>query len=254
MIKRIAVIGDIHGTIDELIELYNKLQWISLDEIWSVGDLTDRGPDSGACVQFCLDNNIKAVLGNHEDNIIGPYETFKKNGRKSRNLDKQRTIEQLKDHHIEWFKTLPILHVFDDINTVIAHGGLYPKIPLYAQPINVIRAQLIHPDMPGRSRWWGTEADPESMKTEAQSREEGFERWYRLYDHQQNVIFGHSTFSQPMIYQNPGYGKCIGIDTGSSFGGCLTACIMDSTEHPFFIAVKNKKVYCKSTSRQFWEE
>lgn len=39
MIKRIGVIGDIHGCFEELIELYNALSHLELDEIWCLGDL-----------------------------------------------------------------------------------------------------------------------------------------------------------------------------------------------------------------------
>lgn len=39
MIKRVAVISDIHGCNVEFQELINRLNWISLDEIWAVGDL-----------------------------------------------------------------------------------------------------------------------------------------------------------------------------------------------------------------------
>lgn len=37
--KRIAVIGDIHGCIDELNLLYKAICHHSIDEIWHVGDL-----------------------------------------------------------------------------------------------------------------------------------------------------------------------------------------------------------------------
>jgi hypothetical protein len=39
MSKKIAAIGDVHGCYEELEQLYNSLCWISLDEIWHLGDL-----------------------------------------------------------------------------------------------------------------------------------------------------------------------------------------------------------------------
>ncbi|MCX6159244.1 MAG: metallophosphoesterase [Ignavibacteriae bacterium] len=71
--KKIAVIGDIHGCFDELQDLYEKI-FAFTDEVYSVGDLIDRGPDSRQVIQFCIDNNIKPVKGNHEDLLIKAIE------------------------------------------------------------------------------------------------------------------------------------------------------------------------------------
>jgi serine/threonine protein phosphatase 1 len=67
--KLIAVIGDIHGCYYTLCKLYNKLL-AHTDEVYTVGDLIDRGPDSKSVIQFCIENNIKPVMGNHEDMLL----------------------------------------------------------------------------------------------------------------------------------------------------------------------------------------
>lgn len=219
------------------------------------GSLVDRGPDSHGVIQTCIKNGIKSVMGNHESSILAHYDRVARSGPQPRNQEKRETLAQLTEEDYNYIKDLPYLHVIDDLNLVIVHGGLFPKVPLYAQPTNVCRAQMIHPDFPGKSRWWGLISNEHyEGKTEEESRKEGYKRWYELYDHQQDVIYGHSTWSQPMIYQNPGYGKCIGIDTGSSFGGSLTACVYSNTDEFVFMSIKNKKVYYKSTTRSFWEE
>ncbi len=64
----IAVIGDIHGCFYTLKKLYSKLKRIN--EIYSVGDLIDRGRFSKEVVQFCQENVIKCIRGNHEDMMI----------------------------------------------------------------------------------------------------------------------------------------------------------------------------------------
>lgn len=61
--------GDLHGCICTLEKLYPRLKE-KTSEIYSVGDLVDRGPDPKAVVQFCIDNDIKCVRGNHEDIIL----------------------------------------------------------------------------------------------------------------------------------------------------------------------------------------
>lgn len=252
--KRIAVIGDIHGCIEELVELHRHLQWFSLDEIWSLGDIVDRGPDSGACVSFLMENNIRAVSGNHDISIVNHYKKYKSSKILPNMLEKQKTLSQLNDAHYEWLKSLPFIAIDDKLGLILVHAGVWPKIPIYMQPENVCRAQMIHPNNMGKVRWWGADSVLHtSGKTEEENRREGFERWYRLYDYEEDVVFGHSTFSQPFVFQSPHGGKCIGIDTGSSFGGSLTACVYDSNKNFCFVSVKNKRVYCPSTSRIFWE-
>lgn len=242
--RKVAVIGDIHGCIDEAIALYKKLEWMTLDEIWGAGDLVDRGPDSGAVVQFFRENNIPSVRGNHEDSIIKAWEHTHRAGKPVSNPDKARTVSQLKPEDYEWLKTLPKLHVFDDTKLIIVHGGLWPGLSLYQQPWNVIRAQMIHPKNVGVNRWWGPDAikQGKEAKSEVDNRAEGYERWYRLYDHEYDCVFGHSVFNQPLIHQNEGSGKCVGVDTGSCFGGMVTAGIFDGGD-PVFLSVKSKRVY-----------
>ena len=70
--KKIAIIGDIHGCYYTLKSLYCKIT--ETDEVYSVGDLIDRGKYSKEVVQFCMDNNIKPVKGNHEDMMIKAIE------------------------------------------------------------------------------------------------------------------------------------------------------------------------------------
>lgn len=253
MKRIIAAIGDPHGCIEELEELYSHLQWCSIDEIWSLGDNVDRGPDSGAVVQFLRENNIKSIRGNHDDVICSLYPRYKKNpDMKLRNEDKKRTLSQLTDADFEYLDTCPKIHVFDDIKLILVHGGLWPKIPLYAQPVNVIRAQMIHPDVirNGENRWWGKDATLSSKgTTEEENYKEGFRRWYELYDYEYDCAYGHSVFTQPKIHQNPGMGKTVGLDTGSCFGGSVTAGIFGRSDRPFFISVKSKKVYFALTRR-----
>lgn len=221
----------------------------------SGGSLVDRGPDSHKVIEFCRNNNIKGVLGNHDDSIINHWKRMKKDGHIPSNLEKQRTLSQLTQEDIDYLESLPYIHVMDDMNLILVHGGVQPNIPLYQNTSNVCRLQMVHPNYPGKTRWFGADADQHSCgKTEEESRKDGWTRWYESYDHKQDVIFGHSSFYQPMIHSpSDNVGKCIGIDTGSSFGGCLTACVYSNTNNFFFISIKNKKVYCKSTSRQFWE-
>lgn len=255
----IAIIGDIHGCITEFKELHQILKSLGLINVWCVGDLVDRGPDSAAVIRYCIENSINSVKGNHDESICNIYKYYRLTGKLPHNEDKRNTLSQLNCSDGEtlyaWLENLPLLRVFDDERLILVHGGLWPNLPLYKQPHNVVRTQMIHPSFPGGTRWWGEDAKySKSGKTEEQSKNEGWERWYKVYDFEYDTIFGHSTFAQPFIHQREGFGKTIGIDTGTSFGGTLTACVYEKGLPPFFISVKNRKVYFKDTVRSFWEE
>lgn len=255
MIQRIAAIGDVHGCYEEFEQLIHALSWLSLDEIWHVGDLVDRGPHSGKTIDVALKYDIKGVMGNHDDSIINHFDRVSRGCSQPRNPDKRKTLQEITDHHVSYLRNLPFLHVIDPLNLVLVHGGIFPSIPLYAQSVNVCRAQMVHPFLPGKTKWWGEDAKMFEAfgETEEQLTKKGWNRWYRLYDHDQHVIFGHSTFAQPFIHQNPGYGMTIGVDTGSCFGGSVTACIFDGTTNPSFMSVKCKKIYYTDAYRSFME-
>jgi hypothetical protein len=251
---RIAVIGDVPGCVAEFEELLAHLEWCSVDEIWTVGDLVDRGPDSHGVIQLCRDKGVRSVMGNHDQSIIDHYERHLLSGQSPKNDDKAKTIKQLTPEDVDYLRRLPPLHVFDKLGLVVVHGGLWPGLALHQQPKNVIRAQLINPYRLYESRWWGPDAmEHRSQKSEEESRREGFERWYRLYDHSFDCIYGHSTWAQPMIHQNKGAGRTIGIDTGSCFGGSVTACIYGIDRNPSFLSVKAKELWFPAARRCFWE-
>ncbi|MCA9028603.1 MAG: metallophosphoesterase [Planctomycetaceae bacterium] len=70
----VAVIGDVHGQVDQLEDVLEKLNYLpDLDERWIVfiGDLVDRGPDPMGAIEILLDliedhPRTTCVSGNHE--------------------------------------------------------------------------------------------------------------------------------------------------------------------------------------------
>lgn len=250
---RLAAIGDPHGCIDELVRLYRALEWHSLDQIWGLGDLVDRGPESGEVVSFYREKKISSVLGNHEESILGHWKRKLAGQPPPKNPDKRRTLEQLSAEDFAYLEQCPRFHVVDALNLILVHGGLWPELPLHRQPDNVVRAQMIHPDQVGRSRWWGPAAATLKF-SEEQSRAQGWRRWYEFYDHPQRCVYGHSVYAQPFLHQNEGAGTTYGIDTGSCFGGSLTAALFSSpTEDPIFLSVKARTAWASLTGRSLAE-
>ncbi len=72
--QRIIIIGDIHGCIEELNVLIDKINLQPSDTLYFIGDLIDRGPDSVAVVKKCyslsLEYKVKLILGNHEEKFL----------------------------------------------------------------------------------------------------------------------------------------------------------------------------------------
>lgn len=232
-----AIYGDVHGCIDEMRELYRLVEkeYPGIEH-WHLGDLVDRGPSSGDCVRFAINHFTGGVMGNHESTILNTYYARKKRRERGEeikpisNKDKEKTLSQLDDKLADYLVKLPHLHVFDDTELILVHGGLFPYRSLWAQPPELcIRAQMILPtDSKARGRWWGGDASrqPKNKKTEEENRRDGYVRWYEVYDQAYDCIYGHSVMGLlPYVHQREGYGKTIGIDTGSCFGGFLTAYI-----------------------------
>ena len=139
----------------------------------------------------------------------------------------------------QYLESLPFLHVSDELETVLVHGGLYPEIELWQQiPHAMIRAQLIHTQRPiGDIRWWETDKEGRS---EESNRAEGWVRWYEVYDHPYLCVYGHSVFKEPYYHVNKVGGRSLGIDTGCVFGGTLTAVVLPEMK---FISVPACREY-----------
>lgn len=65
------VLTDIHGNYKTMMALLDQIPAEEKDKgIVVAGDLIDRGPGSREVVQFCIDNNILVVMGNHEEMML----------------------------------------------------------------------------------------------------------------------------------------------------------------------------------------
>lgn len=63
------IFGDVHGEAGALRNLLARARDLAGGddlEVFSVGDLVDRGPDAKGVIQTCIDEGVKLVLGNHE--------------------------------------------------------------------------------------------------------------------------------------------------------------------------------------------
>jgi len=69
------IMGDLHGCLDLLeIELKRLGFDSSIDRLFSVGDLVDRGPDSMGCLRLLRESWFYAVRGNHEEMLLAYFQ------------------------------------------------------------------------------------------------------------------------------------------------------------------------------------
>lgn len=141
----IAIIGDIHGCYHTLLHLYNQVITFT-SEIYSVGDLIDRGKYSKEVVEFCIQHNIKPVRGNHEEMLINAVDSIKDtepilteqialyyyNGGEETQENYSHTRSYLLFHkfireleksgHLQFFRQLPLKYEFEAV--IITHAGI----------------------------------------------------------------------------------------------------------------------------------
>ena len=140
---KVWVIGDVHGHLEVLNRLLDKLELKSEDKVVFVGDLIDRGPDSAGVVQQVRkDKRMFCVMGNHERMMIDAiswscdYWSYNGGQETMESFDKAYPNEsqmRLKDA-ANWMKQLPTEIVLDKHR--IVHAGYDPRRPLEGQSEN----------------------------------------------------------------------------------------------------------------------
>lgn len=184
-------IGDIHGEIEKLNNLLEKINPTDKDTIVFLGDYIDRGKDYVGVVDRLLkikeETNCIFLKGNHEQLFLKALSTLSEedvanclvNGGaqtlKDYLLMKKEDFEKFKTH-IRFFKTLKNYYITD--NYFFVHAGLSPFKPLSEQDEEDflwIRDEFVN--------------NPVKIK--------------------QKVIFGHTVFDEPFVSDDK-----IGINTG----------------------------------------
>ena len=122
-------IGDVQGCATELRALLELLNFSAdRDQLWFVGDLVNRGPDSLGCLRLirALGDNARVVLGNHDLHLLAlAYGSQLKN----KPGDTLREILRAPDRLVllQWLLERPLAH-HDPVNAdLLIHAGLVPQ-------------------------------------------------------------------------------------------------------------------------------
>ncbi len=240
--RRIYAVGDVHGRLDLLRELIDKIaadDWargpVSSTELVLLGDYVDRGPQSAQVIDFIVRlarwwPNLHCLMGNHEEVFllalrgdesalrfmtrIGGRETILSYGIEAEALDAM-TLGQLRDalseivpeDHVAFLAGLDEQIAFGDYAFV--HAGIRPGVPLDSQEpkdLRWIRDEFLESDVP----------------------------------HERFIVHGHSITEEVEVLSNR-----IGIDTGAYATGRLTAIGLEGTEQ-WFLTTGGDNAYPRS--------
>jgi serine/threonine protein phosphatase 1 len=173
------VIPDIHGCVKTVSSLVNDLiKPMRSDELYFLGDYTDRGPDSKGVIDFIRSMqksgyNVTALKGNHEDFMVELYDAEMKarnswwhtfgnkkhktwleiGGKQTLTSFGVSHIREVPGEYIEWMRNLP--HFVELDRFVLVHAGLNFRIE---NPYDDLRSMLwlreyeIKPDKIGGRR------------------------------------------------------------------------------------------------------
>jgi bis(5'-nucleosyl)-tetraphosphatase (symmetrical) len=124
----VYAVGDLQGCLAPLERLLGRVRFDpARDRLWLVGDLVNRGPDSGNCLRYVRDLGSAAVtvLGNHDLHLLATAAGL----RQPRPKD---TLEQVllrpdAEELLEWLAARPLLHHDAALGWTLVHAGIPPQ-------------------------------------------------------------------------------------------------------------------------------
>jgi bis(5'-nucleosyl)-tetraphosphatase (symmetrical) len=255
---RIAV-GDVQGCLPELRQLLKQADFRSdRDEVWFVGDLVNRGPDSLGTLRFVrsLGDNARVVLGNHDLHLLAVAFGG------SRTLRDDDTLDDIlnaadRASLLEWLLSRPL--AVREGSDLMVHAGIVPQwtvdevMTLAAEVEQALRTdpvKLFESMYGNRPDRWSPELEGSDrlrfiinvltrlrfcradgridlkMKGAPGSQENDWMPWFATPDRRTSnvrVITGH--WSTLGFVERP---DLLALDTGCVWGGALTAAALDS--------------------------
>lgn len=132
------IVGDVHGHYEGLLHVLKLAGVTRRDQVFFLGDLIDRGPDSKGVLQFVRSHDYPTLMGNHEELLLdalngvnvalwlqnGGYATVEQYGGYKLGLDALNA-------HRNWLEALP--HLIDLGDVLLVHAGLNPDYGLEEQ-------------------------------------------------------------------------------------------------------------------------
>lgn len=238
------IVGDVHGCLDELLELLSALGYqmnrragdleVALPlgrRLVFVGDLVNRGPATSGVVRLVMnmarEGQALCVPGNQDMKLTAALKD--RSAFSAAGLTK--SLEQLANEPaefraaaVEFLDALPSHCILDDGKLVIAHAGL----PEHMRGSDAPRARAFA--IGGETTG---ETDEFGLLVRC--------NWAADYRGQALVVFGHTPVAEPLWLNNT-----VNIDTGCVYGGHLTALRYPELDT---VSVPARGIYCESRRR-----
>ena len=225
------VVGDIHGCARELGDLLERIRFAPPgDELWSVGDLVNTGPDSVHALKLWRDAGGRTVLGNHDI-----YALLARSGgapRRDDRLDRLFASPEC-DALLAALRASPPLARFtrEIAPTVVwlVHAGLHPRW----DDLDALAARLeaAHDDpwLAGDELTFMTRVrccDRSGERVRFAGRPEDAPKRFRPWDdfYLGSALVAHGHWAMRGAYRS---GRTIGLDSACVYGGRLTAWCLD---------------------------
>lgn len=123
------VIGDIQGCYDSLQRLLDKIQFDpASDELWTPGDLVNRGGKSLETLRLLEDlgSRFTMTLGNHDLYLLSENHRFPEGG--SRNPEFEAVLQAPdREKLMAWLLRQPLARWAPEHNLLMVHAGVIPQ-------------------------------------------------------------------------------------------------------------------------------
>ena len=247
--QKTFIIGDVHGCLEELLDLMQLLDPSVNDQIFFIGDLIDRGPDSVGVVRQVLEwskqKKVRLIIGNHEEKFLR-YVQHLQNGL---GIEKKMKGTEEFDNILSGLKQDELLFLqqgyhswhIPEWNVLLVHAGVpfhvsvhlpesYPWLNDYKE------TQKKHLSLLNKTRFLNSTGKFITLGEETDN--DFF--WAEKYDGKWgHIYFGHQAFLQS---EPKRFFQATGIDTGCVYGGWLSAVEISSNGVRNF-SVPAKRIY-----------
>lgn len=197
------------------------------DHVVFLGDLVDRGAESGACVDLAIERERRqgktsCILGNHEESHIA-YDSAAREGmhaikkdpylvRWSSSTDHMNARSQLDERKFSFLRSLPYYLRIPEHNVIAVHAGVWPNRPIHLQKRkHLLHLQSMSPDDRDERSTWPSKVQPGNPAL----------FWTNFWTGPERIVFGHSVLTEPLVTD-----KVVGLDGGGCFGLELWALVL----------------------------
>lgn len=259
-------VGDLQGCLQPLKCLLERVRFDpAVDQLWLVGDLVNRGPESLETLRYLysIRQSLTCVLGNHDLHLLAAWRNVER-------LKKSDTLREIieapdADQLLDWLRQQKLLHYDEPRGIALVHAGIPPQwtlgkaLELAGEVEEVLRDDsrlpLYQDGMYGNepAKWSKNLAGVERLrvitnyltrmrfctaegKLEFKSKEgldsapKGYKPWFAYKGRRSRhvkIIFGHWAALQGQV-KEPGV---IALDTGCVWGGSMTLYNVDNGQY-----------------------